>query len=102
MKRNPIPTADDICEVCGKPYAELHEVFEGPNRQHSIEHGLQIRLCAEHHRGKNGPHMNAKTEQLLKRAYQYKFEVKKMEEGLDPDQARDAFMAIFGRNYIDL
>jgi hypothetical protein len=43
--RNPVPTAEDFCIYCGAPYAQTHEIFGGPNRQLSIEHKLQVRLC---------------------------------------------------------
>jgi hypothetical protein len=45
-KNNPKPTSDDICENCGAPYAQTHEVFEGTGRrQLSIKYGMQVKLC---------------------------------------------------------
>ena len=44
-KNNPKPTAEDFCMYCGTPYAQTHEIFGGANRQLSIEHELQVRLC---------------------------------------------------------
>lgn len=60
---NPKPTIDDICIVCDAPYAELHEVYYGKNRQNSIKHGLQERLCNYHHQHwENSPHQNPEGE----------------------------------------
>ena len=91
-KNNPKPTVYDRCIVCGKPYAELHEVFHGPNRQNSIRYGMQVRLCEEHHRtGKDAVHNNKAFDRQLKEHYQAIFEKK---------YSREEFVRIFGRNYL--
>lgn len=99
-KRNPIPTADDLCIECGQAYAETHEIFFGPNREKSIEHGMQIRLCGEHHRGNNGPHMNHETDMKYKQAYQQVFEDYHVSNGMSEEEARALFRREFGRSYI--
>lgn len=106
-KNNPLPTYEDTCEYeypdgtkCGRPYAETHEVFEGPNRQKSIQHKLQIRLCGEHHRGPLGPHMNKEYELALKKEFQRKFEMDLINyKAFSPEAARQKFYQEFGRFY---
>jgi len=91
-RNNPRPTADRICKVCGRPYAERHEVFFGTGqRQLSIKYKLQIDLCAEHHRGPNGPHFNREVDLKYKREFQMKFE---------QEYSREEFIRLFGRNYL--
>jgi hypothetical protein len=34
---------------CGRPATETHEIFQAANRQHSIEDGMQIKVCHECH-----------------------------------------------------
>jgi hypothetical protein len=89
---NPVPTADDRCAICGRPFAELHEVFHGTaDRRLSQQYGMQVRLCPEHHRGKDGVHFNIELDLRLKREYQQKFEAV---------YGHERFMEVFGRNYL--
>ena len=92
-KPNPLPTINDICVICGEPYAELHEVFYGnPNSALSQKWGMQVRLCGEHHRGhKEGVHHNIEFDLALKVRYQKRFET---------EYGHDKFMKVFGRNYL--
>ena len=99
-KRNPVPTADDLCIECGHAYAETHEIFYGPNRVKSIEHGMQIRLCGEHHRGPDGPHMCHERDIMYKQTYQQILEHYHMGNGMSAEDARALFRREFGRNYI--
>lgn len=94
-KNNPRPTAEDYCVVCGKPYAALHEIFGGKNRQLSIKYGLQVRLCEEHHNRPGGmnPHHNKAVNDKLKREGQMKFE--------SLYGSREDFIRIFGKNYLE-
>jgi hypothetical protein len=92
---NSRPTADDICEVCGKPYAALHEIFFGRGkRQLSIKYRLQKRLCYEHHNMPGGmnPHFNKAIDDEYKREGQRKYE---------ETHSREDFLRLFGRNYLD-
>jgi len=91
-KRNPKPTAEQLCRVCNKPYSETHETMYGPHRQKAIKYGLQVYLCAEHHRGATGPHKDREFDLQLKRESQMHFE---------QTHTRDEFIRIFGRNYLD-
>jgi hypothetical protein len=90
-KNNPAPTYESKCEICGKPYAETHEIFFGQYRQLSIKHGLQTLLCPEHHRGKYGPHNNRSRDLELKQKGQQWFE---------RFYSREEFIKVFGRNYL--
>jgi hypothetical protein len=85
-KNNPKPTADDICMITGKIFAETHEIFYGPNRQLSIRYGLQVKLSQEYHTGPKGPHHNREFDLELKRIGQAKFE---------QSHSRAEFMEIF-------
>jgi hypothetical protein len=90
-KNNPKPTENSVCEVCGKTYAETHEIFFGPLRQLSIKYGIQALLCAEHHRGPYGPHQNKQRDIELKQRGQMFFE---------QYYGHEKFMELFGRNYL--
>lgn len=102
-RNNPVPTADDFCEVCGQPYAHLHEIFGGSgNRQKSIKWGMQKRLCYKHHNepGEENPHSNAQIDRAYKEEYQARFEKDRMLEGMTSDEAHKFFIHEFGRNYL--
>lgn len=93
-RRNPRPTEDDLCAVCGAPYASLHEVYYGTaNRQISIRHGFQERLCPIHHNepGFSNPHHNRSVDLALREKHQRLFE---------ETHTRDEFMKLIGRNYL--
>jgi hypothetical protein len=94
MIKNPKPTSDDYCIICGTPYAALHEIYFGKNSQISKEYGFQVRLCINHHTGMNGVHgkWGHRLDGMLKEAAQRKFE---------ETHTRDEFMNIIGRNYIE-
>jgi len=94
-KRNKMPTINDLCEVCMKPYAHCHEVFFGEkHRKWSILYSLTKRLCYEHHNMPGGvnPHHNREVDLLYKRESQARFE---------EEYSHELFMQLFGRNYID-
>jgi len=77
------------CIVCGSYYAiNKHEVFFGKNRQNSIDNGLVIPLCLNHH---NMIHNNIELDAYWKRIAQQKFE---------EEHSRDEFMNIFKKNYL--
>lgn len=92
-KPNPIPTADDLCIVCGKPYAHTHEIFFGnPNAALSQKYKMTARLCQYHHQDhKAGVHHNREFDLQLKKEYQLKFI--EMYPELD-------FLTIFRKNYL--
>ncbi|NLD49901.1 MAG: hypothetical protein GX660_22390 [Clostridiaceae bacterium] len=92
-KNNPRPGSNDLCAICGKSYAHLHEIYFGKNRQNSIEHKMQIRLCFQCHEGKDGVHNNPVFDFMLKQHYQQKFE---------QQRSREEFVKIFGKNYLNM
>jgi hypothetical protein len=92
--RNPAPTINDLCEVCGKPYAATHEIFFGEkHRRLSQIYGLTKRLCYEHHNKPYGdnPHYNKAIDSQYKQEGQKRFEER---------YSRDEFYKVFGRYYI--
>lgn len=91
--RNPKPTYEDYCIVCGTGFAELHEIFFGKNSQLSKRYGCQVRLCFEHHRGTYGVHgkNGHELDKGLKQKGQLDF------ENRYPDLS---FLKIFGKNYV--
>ena len=91
------------CYYCGTPYAERHEVYGGANRQISIDNGFQVDLCRDCHR--------EMTENITPRAqernlywrqfYQRQYEGTLIATGITAEQAREIWLALIGRNYLD-
>lgn len=90
-KNNPRPTYEDVCIICGNHYAHLHEVYGGKNRQNSIKHNLQVRLCFDHHIGERGIHSNITFDIAIKQQTQREFEL---------THSREEFFSIIGKNYL--
>ena len=93
-KPNPKPTIDDVCAICGTPYAMTHEIFYGRtgNARHSQDYGMTIRLCHLHHQDhKEGIHHNRAFDLRIKKEYQQIFEA---------EHGHDKFMEVFGRSYL--
>ncbi|MCI7300998.1 MAG: hypothetical protein SOR93_14165 [Clostridiales Family XIII bacterium] len=110
------------CYYTGRPYAERHELFYGnPLRQISISHGFQVDLCMPIHKLFHGIVDKEKLESLnvpgmlpdplkwaanelkkLRQVCQRDYEDQaQIELGLTPEQARDGWMQLIGRNYLD-
>lgn len=90
------------CWYTGKPGAERHEVFPGIYRQTSIEMGFQVDVCPEIHRQlqANGTDW-ARIENLKWRMYyQHLYEEKLISSGIKPEQARECWMHMMGKNYL--
>ena len=81
---------DDLttCFICKRPKEDLHEIFEGANRQQSMKHGLVLPLCRRCHQN---IHSNNQLNLQYKRIGQSKFE---------ETHTREEFIKIFKRNYI--
>jgi hypothetical protein len=92
-KNNPRPTEFDTCFVCGKKYAETHEVFGGNKRQKSIKYKMQIKLCNNHHTGAEGIHRDTRFNFKVKQIYQRRFE---------EQYSHELFMQEFGKDYLSL
>jgi hypothetical protein len=93
-KNNPKPTIEDRCTYpgCCQGNAHLHEIFFGSLRQLSMRHGMQKRLCYDHHEGNLGPHQCREYDLQLKREAQAKFEAEIGD--------REEFRRIFGKSYL--
>ncbi len=89
--RNPVPTINDRCRICGRPYASLHEVFGGKNRQLSIIYDLQVRLCTEVHHLDVTINPKGELATSLRQEFQTKFE---------QNHSRDEFIRLFGKSYL--
>lgn len=84
----------DRCWFCGaRQNLHTHEIFFGSaNRKKSIEWGLYVKLCPQHHNmGNKCVHNNKQMDLELKKAGQRIFE--KM-------HSREKFMSIFHKNYL--
>lgn len=90
------------CWYTGRPGAERHEIWGGSWRQTSIEMGFQVDICPEIHAElqANGSSW-AKIENLKwKMYYQKTYEQKLIDTGITPEQARECWMALIGKNYL--
>ena len=84
-----------VCALCGsKNKVATHEIFFGTaNRKKSIEDGLVVNLCGEHHNlGTNGVHFNRELDLELKKKAQTAYEQKL--------GSRDEFIKRYGKNYL--
>lgn len=92
-----------FCYYCGRPYAERHEVFPGPNRQISIRNKFQIDLCPEHHREiqANCTEWAQRENARWKQHFERKYIREKIDAGASMQQAVREWMVLIGRNYCD-
>lgn len=82
------------CIVCGSPYVQIHHVFHGTaNRKKADKWGYVIPLCAEHHTGQTGVHMNRDQDLYWMRLAQKHFEKNY--------GTREDFIKEFGRSWLD-
>jgi len=81
------------CLFCGAlSRLEKHHCIHGTaNRKLAEKYGLTVWLCAEHHRGRNGVHMNMDLDRELKKLAQHYFELR---------YTHEEWMMIFGKNYL--
>lgn len=92
----------DNCFLCGKhAFLEKHHIFGGPNRKLSEQDGLFVYLCHQcHNEPPYGVHFNKARMDSLRAIGQDWYEQKQITEGMNPEEARAAFMARYGKNYI--
>jgi len=98
-----INTREDGCYICGRNgYLELHHIFGAANRKHSTEDGLCVYLCRPcHNEPPNGVHFNKDNMHRLHVHGQRIWEMGKIvNEGLTDEQAREAFIKRYGKNYL--
>lgn len=92
------------CFYTGEPGAERHEVYGGSNRQISINRGFQVDLCPEIHRSFHDPKTDLDFERIRfwKMHYQIIFEEEKIESGRTPKQAREDWMDLIRKSYLEV
>lgn len=90
-----------VCMYCGKPYAERHELFGGPNRQISIREHLQVDVCREHHEFLQMQLTDEAVKEVarLRAKAQREWMDKLIDTGITEQQALAAWMSMIGRNY---
>lgn len=90
------------CWYTGAPSAERHEIWGGPWRQTSIDMGFQVDVCPEIHveLQANGTEWAQAENLKWKMYYQHIYEKKLIDSGITPEQARECWMALIGRNYL--
>ena len=93
---------DRRCYYTGRPGAERHEIWGGPWRQTSREMGFQVDLSPDIHRMFHENEKDWIRREILwwRRHYQAEYENKLIRTGITPDQARQCWMALIGRNYL--
>jgi hypothetical protein len=92
------------CFYTGEPGAERHEIYGGPNRQTSVDHGFQVDLCPEIHRQFHDPQTDLDFERIIfwKKHYQRIYEEEQIEAGKTPEQARIEWMDLIGKSYLPI
>ena len=95
--------ADRVCMICGRPYAERHEMFGGPNRQISIQEGFQLDVCREHHEA-----LHQNTEEWAqdfnltwRRHFERTWLLEQIDKGATLQEAVRAWMKMIGKNYLE-
>jgi hypothetical protein len=90
--------------MCGRTaYTERHHIFSGTaNRKLSEEDGLIVDLCHScHNEPPNGVHFNKDNMHRLHVHGQRIWEMGKIvNDGMTDEQAREAFIKRYGRNYL--
>lgn len=98
-KENPVFCAVDMPTQNGI----ISQIFGGTaNRRLSEEDGLVVDLCPDcHNRPPNGAHFNKKTMERLHVAGQARWEMQYILcNNVTGEEAREAFMRRYGKNYI--
>lgn len=95
--------ASRFCYYCGTAYAERHEIFEGKNRQISIQYGFQVDVCRECHQEMqdNVTDRGKERNRQWERHYEIKYMKDRMAEGMTARQALNSWMALIGKNYVE-
>ena len=98
-----MPKERKTCFLCGRTaYTERHHIFSGTaNRKLSEEDGLVVDLCHScHNEPPNGVHFNKERMAELHKIGQQLWENIQTAKGMSHDEARQAFIKRYGRNYI--
>lgn len=102
MKRSKKPSLyplDNGCFICHSPYTVTHHIYPGNGRRPvSDREGCTIQLCHNHHNGSGfGVHFDRKLDEWLRKDCQRRWEER---EGLEGEEAHDAFRRLFGISYL--
>ena len=91
------------CYYCGTPGAERHEVYGGANRQISIDNGFQLDLCPSCHRAwhAQGDPVWIERKRRWQTHFQMDWEDRVIRGGIKPEQARELWIEMIGKSYID-
>ena len=95
---------EDMCHYCGRVGSmHKHHIFGAANRKWSEKYGLFVHLCPYHHNmSDEGIHFNKEMRESYQRLGQQCFELwYAIEHIASASEAREEFMRIFGRNYLD-
>lgn len=98
-----MPKERKPCFLCGRyAYTERHHIFGGANRRLSEQDGLVVDLCHScHNEPPNGVHFNKDNMHRLHVHGQRIWEMGKIvNDGMTDEQAREAFIKRYGRNYL--
>lgn len=89
----------DGCWICQNPNVVRHHIYGGHGRRPiSDEEGCYVYLCPAHHNMSDfGVHFDKKLDTALKQQCQVKWEKR---EGLEGQEAHDAFRARFHISYL--
>lgn len=103
MAKSLLDTQKGKCFRCGRyGITERHHICGGTaNRKLSEQDGLWVYLCPDcHNIPPNGVHFNAQNALWLHRVGQKAYEEKMAQNGANAVEARQAFMARYGKNYL--
>jgi hypothetical protein len=90
------------CLICGVTTGiHKHHVFCASNRNISERFGFTEYLCYEHHTGNEGVHFNRALDLSLKRKHQIAYETKLILDGMTGEEAREKWLSLIGRNYLE-
>lgn len=92
---NSILQAEKDCYYCHTTQdIHKHHIYRGANRKISEQNGFWVWLCAKHHNMSNhSVHHNHELELELQRQCQTEYEL---------THTRQSFMALIGRNYLEV
>lgn len=97
-----MPKERKPCFLCGRyAYTERHHIFGAANRKLSEQDGLVVYLCPDcHNRPPNGVHFNKERMDALRRYGQTVYENNLVGDGKTRQEARQAFIKRYGKNYL--
>lgn len=89
---------NDYCIICGRPRTDMHHIFKGHKQRHLADQDeLLIPLCREHH---EAIHNTKEYNLLCEIIGQLAFEKDLCAEGMNRENAREAFRIRYGRSYL--